>query len=205
MDRRLSIALVVILVLLGGYIWYTFLRQGATPPSASSITPEPTPILFLSLKGDEVQALEVRDVSGQTIRVVRTGETWNMEQPAQGPADGRRIQDLVFTLSQVNADRRLEPPADLAPFGLKPPQTQIKFIMQDGTSTALNVGSENPDNNYVYVMKDQDPAVYLIDFSNGETIHEFVSLPPYTPTPTPSTPPTATPAPSPTDEPTAAP
>lgn len=195
MDRRISLVFVVILLVLGGYIWYTFLRSDAPPLTPS--TPEPTPILFLSVDQNKVQAVEVKDVkNNQSTRVVRDGANWKMEQPKQGQADSTRIEDLLFDFASLTADRKLDSPGDLAGYGLNPPQYQVNLSLQEGSAVMVQVGSENPGATLLYVMKNGDPSVYLVDSSHDKKIQEFVTMPPYTPTPSPTPMPSATPQPT---------
>lgn len=198
MDRRLTLAFVAILILLGGYIWYTFLRAGAPPVTPS--TPEPTAILFLQVPQDQIQAVQVQNVkANKTTRVVRDADKWKMEQPAQGPADFSRVDEFTFGLGHVNAQRKLAAPADLAPFGLNPPQYQVKLEMQNSTVVTVNLGNQNSASSSFYASKDGDTAVYLVDSATGNDIKNFIDTPPYTPTPT------STPAPAGTPEPSATP
>jgi hypothetical protein len=195
MDRRITIALVVVLVLLGGYIWLTFLRPDAPPLNPA--TPEPTLEVFFRLDENDVRAVQVRDLkNNQLTRVVREGELWRMEQPAQGEANPIPISRLLFTLSRMEADRRLTNAGDLASYGLNPPQYQADVEMQDGTVMTLAIGNANPDGDYKYMHKGGDATVYLVDALTGADVIDFVKKPPYTPTPTPTAEPTRTPQPT---------
>jgi hypothetical protein len=189
---------VVVLALLGGYIWYTFLREGA-PPVAPT-TPEPTEILFFTVAQDKVQAIQVTDVKNSKItRVVRDGENWKMEQPASGEAYFTRVDDLVFALTRISAERKLAPQTDLTPFGLNPPQYALELTLDDASKISILLGNENPEGNAYYALKNGDSALYLVDSSIGDNIKKFVNEPPYTPTPSPTpnatAPPQATPTP----------
>ncbi len=194
MDRRITIALVVILALLAGYIWYTFLRADA-PPLVPE-TPEPTAIPFLSLPSDQVQAIQVLDTqTKQTTRVVRDGEEWKMEQPAQGQANRVRVERVLFELSRITAERKLTPTGDLAVYGLNPAAYQVRTELKDGSTVTFQLGGENPDKDYFYALKNGDAAVYLIDASIANDLVEFATLPPFTPTPEPTESPSPTPTP----------
>lgn len=197
MDRRITIALVVVLVLLGGYIWYTFLREDAPPSSPP--TPEPEAILFFSADPNQIQRVKVENLaSGETTIIVRDGEGWRMEEPAQGEAYFVRVDGLVFDLSRIQVDRKLNTPGDLTAFGLNPAKFKATVTLADGTETNLLIGNENPDQNYAYALKEGDPAVYLVDFSLRDDLEEFVTAPPFTPTPSPTPEPIGTRVPSPT-------
>lgn len=195
MDRRLTIALFAILALLGAYIWYTFLRQDAPP--LTPVTPEPEEIVFYSADPNQMQRVQAQDAaSGDTTIIVREGDRWRMQAPAQGDAYFVRADALVFDLSRIEADRKLETPGDLTAFGLNPPQYRVIITLTDGTETTLSLGNENPDQNYAYAIKNGDPAVYLVEFSLREDVIEFITSPPYTPTPSPTLEPIGTPAPT---------
>jgi hypothetical protein len=195
MDRRITLAFIAILLILGGYIWYTFLRSDAPPLTPA--TPAPTAILFLSLDPNKVQAVEVRDVkNNEGTRVVRDGANWKMEQPKQGEADATRIDDLLFAFGSLEANRKLAAPGDLVGYGLNPPQYQLNLSLQDGSALTIQIGNENPDGAHLYAMKNGDASVYLIDSSHRKQIEEFVTLPPYTPTPSPTPAPSETPEPA---------
>lgn len=192
MDRRITITLVVVLALLSGYIWYTFLRADAPP--LRPLTPEPEAILFYSVDPNQMQRVQVLDLaSGETTIIARDGKRWRMEAPIRGEAYFVRVDGLVYDLSRIEVDRKLDAPGDLAAFGLDPATLQVTITLTDGTETMLLIGNENPDQNYAYAIKNGDPAVYLVDFSLREDVQEFITAPPYTPTPSPTPGPISTP------------
>ncbi|HZQ08781.1 MAG TPA: DUF4340 domain-containing protein [Anaerolineae bacterium] len=199
MDRRITLILVVILVLLGGYIWFNFMREGAAPTPPE--TPEPTPLAFLSVPEDKVTNVQVRDVKNNKVtQISRNGDKWNMEQPAQGEAYQQNVDDFLFELANITAERKIDNPSDLAGFGLNPPAYELKVTQQDGQSWTVQLGTQNPDKSYYYALKNGDSSVYLVNTSVGEAIENFVNAPPFTPTPSPTV--GESPTPSTTEPPT---
>lgn len=203
MDRKVTLGLLVVLLVLGGYIWYNFWRADAPPVTPT--TPEPTAILFVELIEDDVTALQVAGQPGQSVvHVTRAGDSWVMDQPLQGPADGSRVNELLFQISRITAERQLAPPSDLAAFGLKPPAAQVTVTLKDGKSSVLQLGRKNPDETSYYMLKSGDTNLYLVRAAVGDTILDLLKSPPYTPTPTATagtppasgTPGSAAPAPS---------
>src|ERR1700682_5574259 len=204
MDRRITIAFVAILALLGGYIWYTFLRADAPPLTAA--TPSPTVTVFLNVAEDQVQAVQVQDVkNNKTTRVVRDGTKWKMEQPTQGEANSSSVDEFVFGVTSVDATRKLDAQTDLAPFGLNPPQYQLKFELKTGDPVQVQLGKQNSDATAYYAIKQGDAAIYLISSTTADSIKNFITSPPYTPTPTSTPAPSGTPASAGTPEATATP
>lgn len=197
MDRRITIVLVVILLALGGYIWYTFVRADAPPVNPP--TPQATAIPFATLAETDVTAIEVRDVkNNKATRVVRNGTAWKMEQPAQGEAFIDRVEEFLLDVTRISAPRTVNNPGELAAYGLNPPVYTVDLTLKDGTTTRFELGNPNPDKSYNYIRKANEPTIYLIDTTVADTIRGFVSEPPFTPTPEPTstpTPPAGTAAP----------
>lgn len=200
MDRRVTLALVVILALLGGYIWYTFLREGAPPVTAQ--TPVPTTLPVLSFQPDQVTGLEVDDLQNKTtIQLTHAGDKWTMQSPAQGDADETRIGTFLFDLSDVTAHKGFPNASNLKDYGLSPASYQVKVTLQSGSPLTIQIGAQNPDKNNYYALKSGDSTVYLIPSTVGDSVKEFSAQPPYTPTATETPGPTDTEGPSPTDTP----
>lgn len=201
MDRRITVGVVVILLLFGGYIWYTFLRADAPPQSP--VTPQPTAILFMQVEQDKIQSIEVHDTKNNVVtQVTRNGDAWNMTQPKQGSADADRISALLLQLAHTTATRKLDSPGDLTQFGLNPPLYEAKLAYQDGSTVTVDVGIKNTDGSAYYTIKNGDGAVYLVATTVGDDVVQFVTTPPYTPTPTAT--PAATDTPEATQPPPAA-
>ncbi len=189
MDRRITIALVAVLLVLGGYIWYTFLREDAPPLTPP--TPVPTTIPFVEFSDDQVTTVEIRDVKQERVtRVTRAGDVWKMEQPAQGDADPARVSALVYQLAQIVPERQINPSGDLAGYGLNPAAYQVNLTLADGSKINFEVGGQNPGETYYYARKVNETPLYLISSPIVNEIKEFVEMPPYTPTPSPSPSPT---------------
>ncbi len=185
MDRRITLVLVIILVVLGGYSWFNFMRECAQP--TTPMTPMPTPLAFLSVPQDKVTTVQVRDVKNNKVtQITRSGDKWNMEQPVQGEAYQPNVDDFLFELANVTAERKIDNPSDLASFGLNPPAYEVKVTQQDGQTLAVELGTQNPDKTFFYAQKNGDASVYLVSLPVGEAIQNFVNMPPFTPTPSPT-------------------
>ena len=177
-------------------IWYTFLRVDASP--LASATPEAEEILLYDVDPNQIQKVRLQDLdSGETTILARDGDGWQMEAPVQGEAYFLRVDSLVFDLSRIAVDRKLDNPDDLATYGLSPAQLRVTITLADDTENTLLIGNENPDQNYAYAIKIGDPAVYLVDFAIRDDVMEFISSPPFTPTPSPTPEPIGTRAPTP--------
>lgn len=197
MDRRITLALVVLVALLGGYIWYTFIRADAPPVKPPP--PEPTAIPFANFEDEDLTAIQVRNLqSNQTTRIVRDGQVWKMEQPAQGEAFQPRANGIAYQVSVIEPARQFAAAGDLSEYGLNPAAYAVDLTLANGATIHFEIGKQNPNETGYYAKKADDPLIYLLSGSLVSEIIKFADSPPYTPTPSSTPAPTTvgTPTPS---------
>jgi len=183
MDRRITIVLVVIVALLGGYVWYTFLRADA-PPLVQP-TPQATAIPFANFDDDELTSIQVHNLkSNQTTRVVRNGAVWKMEQPKEGEAFQPQVNGVAYQVSVIEPDRQFAAAGDLGEYGLNPAAYAVDLALANGSKIHFDIGKQNPNETGYYAKKADDPLIYLLSGPLVSELIKFVDLPPYTPTPT---------------------
>ena len=115
--------------------------------------------------------LEPRDVKrvrvqagGQTMVLERKGDTeWRVVEPAKGPANGSKVEDLLFTLrglrwkAVVAADGQ-EP----ARYGLDAPTLEVALFKGDGAEIAtVQVGKQ--DGPVAYIRTKAQPTVFSVE------------------------------------------
>jgi hypothetical protein len=62
----------------------------------------------------------------------------------------------------------LESTDDLAAFGFDPPQATARIRYIDGSEAVMHLGFTTPDGDHYYIMREGDPAVYLINRNAGD-------------------------------------
>ncbi|MGQ9585028.1 MAG: DUF4340 domain-containing protein [Anaerolineae bacterium] len=199
MRLRNTLILLVLLALLGGYVYFFEVRGGG---SGVGPTPTPSSVQVLGLNASDVSKLTVEGAEG-TVRLSRpAGGSWQMEVPSQAEADDVRVNSVVSSLAWLSASRAITETTDLEPFGLAAPSWKVEITLADGTREQVYIGDTNPAGSQYYVRKEGDPAIYLVYASTIEGLQRLVKEPPYPPTPTPTaTPvPPETPTPTPTPE-----
>jgi len=187
MKVRNTIILIILLALLGGYVYF-FEVRGNTGEEA---TPTPSTVQVLDLNEDDVVGLTVQGPEGTTRLSRPVGGQWQMEEPSQEPADDTRVGLVVSSLAHLSASRSLTETTDLEPFGLASPLWTVEVEVAGGTTERIQIGDKNPAGGQYYVKKEGDSAIYLVYASTIEGLQRLVKEPPYQPTPTP----TAMPAP----------
>ena len=196
MRFRNTLILIVILALLGGYVYLTEFRKQERQPIE-----ERGKVLF-DLKAADIVGITVRKPGEGTEQVARLrreeGQPWQIEEPLQEPAYETTVNSLVESLAKLDASRQLEAnPGDLDIYGLKDKPLEIAIKLKDGKEHVLLVGEMNPTKTGYFVQRRGDPAVYLVWTSPVVDLEGWLTEPPTIPTPTPSPAPTVTATPQP--------
>ncbi|NLE75159.1 MAG: DUF4340 domain-containing protein [Chloroflexi bacterium] len=185
MKLRDTAILLVILALLGGYVYF-FEWQGegaAATPTPSAVTP------LWDVEAANIVGLAVQGPQG-AIRLHKeiTTNAWQIQEPTQEPADNLRVHSTVDALAGLSASRALTDVTDLGTYGLAAPSWEVDITLLGGESLSLHVGDQNPAGSQYYVQREGDPAVYLVYRSSIESLQRLATEPPYQPTPTPTSP-----------------
>jgi hypothetical protein len=193
MDFRLTAALLAVLAVLGGVVWFTEFRdKGGAAATAPADKHKPEIFKF---EDDDTKQIEV--VKGdQTVRVEKNEQGNWILQPSGLPGDRLRISSVLSRLSSLQGTRVVtDTPTDLNQYGLANPTLTATVIQTDGSSYTLQVGSKGPTETGTYAQKAGEPPVFLVQNQLVTDLERLVNEPPIQqPTPTPA----PTPAPSPT-------
>lgn len=183
MSYRTTIALVALLIILAGAVYYV---QGQPSPQSAATPSRPAVISFAP-----ADATKLIVASGdKSTEVDRVGTAWNLVKPESTPADQARVQGWIDQLGTLTADRVLDNVSDLSSYGLSQPKMNLEVDLTGGKSVTLAFGDKTPDGASYYVRLPNDPAkaksVYLISAPLGDDLTSALAKPPKAlPTPTP--------------------
>lgn len=157
MRRVTTIVLGIVLVLLGGYVYFFELSKGERDRSEKLVRFESADVAGLSLAYPDREIQLQRESSGK----------WKIVQPLQAPADDGAVASLLAALTASEIKRTLEktPAAeDLRRFGLSPPAVKVSTTMKNGlTLPPLVVGAQTALGDSTYVQRGGGATVYLTD------------------------------------------
>lgn len=94
-QNRLAIASVVLVVLVGATVWQMNARE-AEKNDAPQVT-----VTLPELKADAIEELEFAAPDKPKVRVVRKGESWELVEPVQAPADENAIKTALSKLEEL--------------------------------------------------------------------------------------------------------
>ncbi|GIW06159.1 MAG: hypothetical protein KatS3mg060_0964 [Dehalococcoidia bacterium] len=191
-NPRLTLALVVIAAVLGGYVF--FVEMNREPPPPPGAPPAPTPVTLLGGTPDDLATIEVRTPEGRAVLNRPPGGNWLIVEPTAGDADQVRMLSVAGRLVPFTANRVLTDTSQLAQYGLVNPTTSATLTTKDGTRTELRIGDQTALADGYYVRVGNDGPVYLVSRAAIDELRRLVSDPPRPrPTATPI-PPTPTPS-----------
>jgi muconolactone delta-isomerase len=150
---RSFLALLVILIGLGGYLY--FVESERTPDAADDRD------LAFELEAEQIDALRIRSSSGEQTALERTGDAWQVVEPLSAPADPSEVSSLTSSLATLRVQRALDDIADFAEFGLAEPRIVVQFNA-GGQERRLALGLKTPPGSDIYARVDEEPRVILV-------------------------------------------
>ena len=123
MQFRNTIIVLVLLVIVGGYIY--FFQAGKSE--------EETKKLF-DIKADDITRIVLK-YPGQDIEVARIDGAWKRVKPIKVDADSAAVGTLTHEIADADVKRTVDDnPTDLAPFGLAKPAVTVTSLTSCITS-----------------------------------------------------------------------
>jgi hypothetical protein len=154
---RSTIALLVVLVGLGAYIYFVVSRQ-------SEDTATKQEKMFTGLEADKIEELKVKAESGDVTTLKKEEGVWRIVAPVEAPASDTDATGMANALGQLQVVRVIdENPADLKDYGLDSPRIEVEFKGDAGKSAGrLIVGGKTATGGDLYVKRNDEPRVLLV-------------------------------------------
>lgn len=154
---RSTIVLLVLLAGLGGYIYFV---ESERDPAAADAKPK----AFVELAADTIEEIRIRNADGETSRVQKVGESWQLVEPNKAAADTGVVGTVTSNLATLEVQRVVdENPADLGQYGLEPARIDVSFRLKDQKDfQQLLVGEKTPTGGDVFAKRPNENRVFLI-------------------------------------------
>src|SRR6202041_806517 len=160
MRLRNTIIVLVLFAIVGGYAFVV---------GHYSVTEEKPKMI--AVKPDDIAKIELKYADRDIVLERDKGKPWRLVKPVGADADQGQANTLARAIAEGVLVRTVDyKPADLAPFGLKPPTTTVTVTTFDHkTLPAIEVGKSTPIGFNAYVRLSNRPAVLLTEgaFSSG--------------------------------------
>lgn len=195
MNRRTTLVLFVIVVLLGAYVLFV---QSPKDKAAA----EATPTLVggggnvWSMSADQILEVRITDVvNKRKLGFAKSSANlgvWSITEPEPATADQNAAASAAASLTNLHYSTTITNATDLSGFGLLTPAYIIELKLADGSQLKLSVGNKTPTDIGYYVLRDAETSVLIVDTGTMDTVLKLLDTPPVVPTSTP----TATPNPT---------
>lgn len=164
MNFKLTITLLIVLLVLGGGIWYLASRPekaAAEGPEKAVLVPQPS----------ELNAITVQRAGKTVLALARAGDKWMLEAPVQARTEDWRISSLARDIRDLTYRDKFEPDAtgrrSLEDLGLKEPRAivTLRGTGKDGNALehTLLVGKRSPlETLFVRIQGDAANTVYEV-------------------------------------------
>lgn len=152
MRLRNTLILALVLAALGAYVYFIENERIAEDSKKEKL---------VTVAVDDVDALTLT-YPDRTLAVEKVDGSWRMTAPVAAPADDVAVKNLLRVITDAEITKTLdEAPADLTPFGLKPPAVTAVVKAMGQALPAIKVGKTTSVSNSTYVQRAEDSKIVL--------------------------------------------
>jgi hypothetical protein len=149
-----TIILVVVLLGLGGYIYFVDSERPAGGTAKKD--------KVFTVEADQLEEISVTAES-QTTTLRRTDGTWKITAPVAVDADANEVSGLTGALTGLEVNRVVDENAtNLAQYGLEKPRISVAYKAQGGAAGELHIGDKTATSSDMYAMKAAEKRVFLV-------------------------------------------
>src|SRR5215207_477137 len=152
MNQRKSLLMLVVLLILGGYIYFVEVpREQKEAEGKKLVVLDKDAVAEIALTYPE---------RAVTLKKTEAGK-WRITQPVEADADESTVNNLITAVVDAEVKRTLdEVPQDLTVYGLNAPVTKMKLTLKDGKSLPLvSLGKDTPVGFSVYAQKEGEQKI----------------------------------------------
>jgi Domain of unknown function (DUF4340) len=148
-----------LLLVLSAVIWWSN-KKAAT---ADKTPAETATVKLVNIPEDQIQNIEIKKRTGETIKLQRNDSQWQITSPKQLRADPDAVSSMLSTLAPLSSDRTVEEKAtSVDQYGLTQPTIELSIADKNKKTTKLLIGDETPAGTAVYAAIAGDPRVYAL-------------------------------------------
>jgi uncharacterized protein DUF4340 len=163
---RSTIALLVVLIGLGAYIYFVTWKKPAEPASKQEK-------VFAGIDSSKIEELKVASDKGDVTTLKKDGGSWQVVAPLAAKADESEVSGVANALGQLEIVRVIdENPANLNDYGLMTPRIEIDFkATGDKDFRKLTIGEKSPTGSDLFARRNDDKKVFLIPSYQETTLN----------------------------------
>jgi hypothetical protein len=98
---------------------------------------------LLDVNSDQIQQIAITQ-NGKTLKLEKQGTSWVITQPTEMPADSNEVSNLLFSLTDLNANEFVTKPGAPVTYGLSHPEMTVWFSTVSPTSQPATAPATEP-------------------------------------------------------------
>jgi hypothetical protein len=147
--------LVVILIALGGYLYFV---ESKKPAGGDAEKKEKA----FTVEADKIEEFTIKSESGERTTLRKSGSDWQIAQAPGVKPDSGEVSGITSNLSSLEIQRVIdENPSDLTEYNLTQPRVEVGFKAA-GKDHKLLIGRKTPPGSDLYARVDDQKRVVLI-------------------------------------------
>ena len=171
----------IALGLFAALLAYVLLVEAKREPPTEDAAPTRVPIL--EIDADDLQAIEIHD-GERSLRMEQGEDGWRITAPDEAAADESALALPLADLTRLEASMVVaDEVTDPATYGLGEGALTLIVETRSGGAERITVGRKTPDETALYVQHEGDPRLYIVYAYELQPIVDWLSDPPYQPTP----------------------
>ena len=168
MNPRTTLALLILVSALGGYVYYFELGKAAREVDAEAASRQ-----LFKLEPEQVTEIELPLEEGGSARLVRAnaGADWRIVAPLETGADRETADALLAALAELRYTLPIPNPGKLEDFGLAEGGARVRVSTPSGVVASFGIGNDSTPTNLTYISAEGERAgVYGIDRAKRATL-----------------------------------
>jgi Domain of unknown function (DUF4340) len=162
---RSTLALLIVLIGLGGYIYFVTWKQPATSGTGQEK-------MFPAAVTDKINELTVKSESGDVTTLKKEDTGWSIVAPTAVMASQSEANAVASGVSQLEIVRVIDAnPTNLGEYGLEKPRVEVEFKGADQQPGHLYIGEKTPTGANLYARRNDDKQVFLIAAFQESTLN----------------------------------
>ena len=153
------------------YVLVAALLATAYLATAPPRPPSPAAVPAAEGPGPSIDSVRL-DAGSRTVRATRSGEQWEVVEPADSRVPSDLIAALVAAVLETPAESVSGDADRLGDFGLETPWARLSFGRPGAPPVVLSLGSANPAETGVYGRLEGHPQVILV----GLNVRYYIDL-----------------------------
>jgi hypothetical protein len=158
---RSAWSLLVLVLVLGGLAGYIFLVENKREPNAAEAKEK---VWGGTLASEDMEEVQITLAGGETAKVQKTDNTWQVVEPAKAPADESEITSITTSLASLEIQRVVDANAgDVKPYGLDPARITVAFRSKGQKEMRrVELGEKTPTGGDLYARIPGEKRVFLV-------------------------------------------